>query len=112
MKNIIANIKYKFPLLKRSIRFFFQRRIRGWDDSETWNLDHSFAKLILPRLLRFKQIRMKTIDAQFEKDLDIMIDTFKLIASKEYWDLHKIEDYEKLQKGLDLFAKHYFGLWD
>ena len=42
----------------RMIKFFFQRRIRGFDDSETWDLDTQFYKWIYPRLKRFTQISM------------------------------------------------------
>ena len=42
----------------RMIKFFFQRRIRGFDDSETWDLDTQFYKWIYPRLKRFAEITM------------------------------------------------------
>ena len=42
----------------RMIKFFFQRRIRGFDDSETWDLDTQFYKWIYPRLKRFTEISM------------------------------------------------------
>ena len=40
-----------------SIRFFFQRRIRGFDDSELWSLDQTILEFILPRLKRFRALR-------------------------------------------------------
>ena len=36
--------------------FFWQRITRGFNDSETWNLDYTIAKLVLPRLKRFKEL--------------------------------------------------------
>lgn len=42
----------------RMIKFFFQRKIRGFDDSETWDLDTQFYKWIYPRLKRFTEITM------------------------------------------------------
>ena len=45
-----------FYLIKRGIKFFFQRMFRGWDDSETWSLDREFHKWILPRLKRFGEL--------------------------------------------------------
>lgn len=33
-----------------------QRIIRGWDDSETWNLDITFFKWLTPRLKRFTKV--------------------------------------------------------
>lgn len=42
--------------LKRVVRFWYQRRTRGWDDSETWDLDAQLAAYLVPRLRRFKEI--------------------------------------------------------
>ena len=30
--------------IKRDIKYWFQRRVRGWSDDETWNLDYEFIK--------------------------------------------------------------------
>lgn len=38
-----------------NIKAFFQRRIRGFDDSEVWSLDDTILKFILPRLKRFRE---------------------------------------------------------
>lgn len=35
--------------IKRIMKFFYQRITRGWDDSETWDLDTEFYKWIYPR---------------------------------------------------------------
>lgn len=43
-------------LTKRSIKHWFQRRIRGFDDSETWSLDLKISQFVLPRLKRFKKL--------------------------------------------------------
>ena len=45
-----------FYLIKRNIRFFFQRLFRGWDDSETWSMDITFYKWLEPRLKRFQEL--------------------------------------------------------
>ena len=112
VRRLINRVKYR-PW-KRDIKFFIQRRARGWDDGDTFSLDHSLAKVILPRLKRFRQVTIATpasLDEQEWKDiLDEMIETFEFIASDKYWNA-TAEDYERLGKGLDLFAKHYFGLW-
>ena len=44
--------------IKRTVKHFFQRRIRGFDDSETWDLDDEFYRWIYPRLKRFTEITM------------------------------------------------------
>ncbi len=42
--------------LKRKIKFFFQRLFRGFDDSDTWDLQDTFHRWLLPRLKRFRDI--------------------------------------------------------
>lgn len=46
---------YWFRSIPRAIRFWFQRRTRGWDDSDLWSLDAATARFMLPRLRRFRQ---------------------------------------------------------
>ena len=99
---------------KRSIRFLHQRLTRGWDDSETFSLDYSLAKIILPRLKRFRQVTIGTPGEMSNQEwidkLDKMIAAFEFAASEERWNA-SIEDYEKHNEGLDLFAQHYWQLW-
>lgn len=42
--------------LKYKIKHFFQRMFRGFDDTETWDLDTQFYKWLYPRLKRFTEI--------------------------------------------------------
>src|SRR5271165_3323820 len=75
-------------LLKRDLRFFFQRFIRGWDDGECFSLDNSLAKLITPRLRRFRELSIAV--PPMESDtwgniLDTMIEGFEFLASEEYF---------------------------
>ena len=48
-----------FYSLYRPILFWFQRRFRGFDDSETWSLDYTFIKWFYPRLKRFQEKLLK-----------------------------------------------------
>ena len=34
----------------RSIKFWLQRRLRGWDDSETWSLDYFYCEYLRDKL--------------------------------------------------------------
>ena len=49
-------IRRRLYFIKRWIKHFYQRRTRGWDDSDTWSLDHTIAKFVLPRLKLFRKI--------------------------------------------------------
>lgn len=113
----MRNIFYNFKLLKRSLRFVYQRVIRGFDDSETWSLDHSLAKLILPRLKQFNKIRTgypsDITDEEWEAILHEMIAAFEWFASDDRWNFGPEYEarFKKAQKGVELFAKHYHSLW-
>jgi len=100
---------------KRDVRFLIQRITRGWDDSETFSLDYSLAKLIAPRLKRFAEVRggypSGMTDKEWQADLDKMVAAFEFAASNEHW-MAEPKEYEKHQEGIDLFAKHFFDLWD
>ena len=39
----------------RRLRWFIQRRKRGFDDRELWGLDHTIAKFIYPRIKAFRE---------------------------------------------------------
>jgi len=99
----------------RRLRFAFQRLFRGWDDSETWSLDVPLAKNIAPRLRRFKELNngipCGETEVSWDIKLDAMIWAFEFAASEERWGCPSKEQWEKAQKGLGLFAKHYFSLW-
>jgi hypothetical protein len=106
--------KQKLNLFKRSVKFWWQRRVRGWDDSDTWSLDYSLPKVILPRLKRFKKLKIGVPEElsvqEWNSILDKMIAAFEFAGSEKRW-LSEHKEYENHQEGLDLFAKYYWNLW-
>lgn len=52
-RSFISNMIFK---VKRTIKFFWQRRTRGFDDSVVWNLDNRISEFILPRLKLFREV--------------------------------------------------------
>lgn len=104
----------------RTIKFFYQRRTRGFDDSETWALDTSLSRLIVPRLKRFKELNdgfpvpiFETYE-QWNEALDEIIWSFEWFANEERWNLSNEEEIEQLKRaeaGIQLFAKHFDHLW-
>jgi len=102
--------------IKRSFRFLYQRLTRGWDDSETWGLDHELAKHILPRLKRFKEVTNgypnELTPESWDAILDEMIFAFQFYSTEKMyqWDSTP-EEYSRVQKGLELFGKYYPDLW-
>ena len=123
----------------RRSRFLWQRITRGFDDSETWSLDDTIAKFILPRLKRFRELELKGVPGniskltweeeqklsekeaeahweQMEKDwneiLDKMILAFETIVKDDWKDINDMKNQEKnINEGLSLFAQYLRGLW-
>lgn len=114
-------------------------RIRnGWDSSDTWSLQFTISKFILPRLKYFKKVNNgipnkiyekykdlnRTVDEntkitfeEWNKKLDKMILAFETIINEDE-DTHSWDDkkyWEKQQKikreGLKLFAEYFQDLW-
>lgn len=107
--------KIKYATEERQRRFFWQRLTRGWDDSETWSLDQPLAKLIAPRLRRFTELRgghpSNMTEEEWAAILDKMVAAFEWYASDDRWGKDEFKNIQKHQEGIELFAKHYAGLW-
>lgn len=64
----------------RRIKFFYQRMTRGFDDTETYELDVTFFKWLLPRLEEYSHFNnMWLDDSKFNKELNKRIDQLKII---------------------------------
>ena len=53
--------------IRRNIKYWFQRRTRGWSDDECWNLDYSFIKWINSRFKKYKEQASKIVDLEYHK---------------------------------------------
>lgn len=103
---------------RRAIRFFFQRLLRGWDDGDTFSLDHTAAIWMLPRLQRFRELTCAhpsymTYEEWLET-LDKMIYSLEVVSNpKKMWagGIDWREDGESVQEGLELLGKHWLDLW-
>lgn len=111
----LKKLPFKFT---RWVRFFYQRRTRGFDDSETWALDTSLSRLIVPRLKRFKELLdghpAEMTFEEWNEILDEMIWSFDWFASEKRWDLTNEEEVVQLKRaeaGIQLFAKYFDSLW-
>jgi hypothetical protein len=98
---------------ERAIRFAKQREERGWDDSETWNLDHSIATFVLPRLRRFRELDFchpPHMSAEaWNAAVDDMIYGMEVCAADD--DFRPEIDWERVRKGLSLFGENFRHLW-
>ena len=112
---ILETIHTKVKGLKRSFKFLIQRMTRGWDDSETWSLDYSLGKLILPRLKRFRELNIAyppdMTKEQWDSIIDQMIWSFEFISSDKRWDCYDKEEWDKFYRGMTPFTEYYANLW-
>lgn len=89
-----------------------------YDDSEMWSLDKTLASIILPRLIRLKEVKNgypSELQDKYEWDaiMDKMIRAFEIIdESEDYPSGYHKESQVEVDDGLALFAKYFQGLWD
>jgi hypothetical protein len=100
--------------IPRHIRWWWQRRTRGWDDRDLWSMDYTIAKFVLPRLKKFREVQIghpaHMQEIEWKIALDEMIEAFKMI---ELDCCSNDPEYNsKIDRGLYLFYKHFRDLWD
>ena len=99
-------------------RYKKQREENGFDDTETWYLDKTFALFLIPRLKRFIQVNNgfpngETIESYNEK-LNYIVKAFE-----EYYNDENVEvslDLEKerlsnAKKAVAILGEIWFDLW-
>ena len=112
--------------IKRDIKYWFQRRIRGWSDDETWNLDYEFIKWVNSRFKKYKEEAIRRVDLEYNKWkykrkeytklqlIDRVIELTDEILTDEYWNLI-YTDAERLEKikdeVFDIFKLIYGVMW-
>ena len=98
-----------------------QRIERGFDDSETWALDHTIALFLLPRMRRFRELAngfpscFDSMDEWYGV-IDKIISSLEKIVNFDDNTMEMTPDelkvYEAgIQEGIDLLAKYFFNLW-
>jgi hypothetical protein len=99
----------------RRYQWYRQRKKWGFDDRETWSLDNSIAKFVLPRLKRFREITYGypsnlTLE-KWQKILDKMIYAMDMVCKE--WDGNFVpeDDHKKVAEGLKLFGQYFRHLW-
>lgn len=82
---------FDFKKYWQKIRFFYQRHTRGWDDSETWDMDYTFYRWIYSRLNRYKELTNGYPDEYEEyedwiKELEKRIEQIRRIIEIDEFD--------------------------
>lgn len=92
---------------KRHEEFAKQRQERDFDETTLWSLDGAIIKFIHPRLIAFREVMIP----KDKTDIDKVILACELYKKAGYiWPLNR-EDSNKVQEGIDTFAKIFGGLW-
>lgn len=116
---LLESIVDRLQFTMRAVRYFWQRRTRGWDDSETWSLDVTIAKFALPRLKVLKATMPGyhgESPEEWDEVLDKMIWSMDYIADGRQWGVEQtMSEWEAEEKrcdeGVALFGKYFRGLW-
>lgn len=105
---------YHFYRIPKYIKSLWFRLLNGFYPEEWFSFYYHNAKWALPRL---KYLRKNlhgypsTLTCkEWEVILDKIIWAFEQILVEDA--VGKIDNYEKVQEGLELFGKYYWNLWD
>lgn len=118
--NFLFEVRYFFSnpsVLWRDIKNATVKKWKlGFNPNETWSLDYSITKFVLPRLKYFRKTA-KAHPACLETPeewnviLDSMIAAFDLMVDEDSnWDFDK-KKMKIVKKGMDNFHKYFHALW-
>ena len=96
----------------REVEYSKQRKMRGFDDSETWSLTDTIVNFSLPRLERYLEITKTMNDSdEYINELESVVKSFKLIIRDRGARNFNNTEQQTVDKGLDLFRELFMGLW-
>ena len=104
--------------LCRNARWWLERRRRGWDEREVWELHVTAAAFLAPRL---ELLRDGAHGYPFRDDmdeetwfavLDKMAQAFRFVACDDWDETEAPARASFIDEGLALFAEFYLDLWD
>lgn len=115
----------KMRTIKRDVKFWFQRRIRGWSDDETWNLDYEFIKWVNSRFKKYKEKASKIVDLEYHKFtykrktytqlelIDKVIDISNAVVNEDEWFLNKsFEEKDQIKNEIfNIFKLIFWEMW-
>lgn len=106
--------------LPRNTKYWFQRRIRGYDDSDLWNID-SFILAKLDKMLPKFYNNLNGMPFTYEdkgedawkKDLKDFHKDIQMVLDEENLSESFLKEQEKARKRIsDFLSKNLFYLWD
>jgi len=114
-QDILEKFNDHFKKQNNNERFhedFAQRIKEGFQDDETWSLDISVARWILPRLKRYREISKEALltTTEYDEGLDKCVKAFEAIANEECCLMGET-NHPQVSEGLDWFRQNFFTLW-
>ena len=98
----------------RWIRWLWQKIKCKFSDRELWNLDYTIAEFVYPRLKAFANRNYanpsELTPEQWEEKLGKMVRAFELIVNEDEHDPTN-EEWDEIEKGLELFGYWFRSLW-
>ena len=113
-------------IIIRNIKYWFQRRARGWSDDETWNLNYEFILWLNSRFKKYREQAIKMVDLEYYrfeyKDnvytqlqvIDRIIELTDYIINNDYYEMmwSDIEHLEAMKNEIfDLFKMSFGAMW-
>ena len=120
-------MRRRLYLTRRVIRHWWQRRTRGWDDTDLWSLDFALFAWLLPRLRvhrdtfhgtpgKYWDHEQGTAVAYTEDEwrdiLSEVIWALEWIVENEDWPWKSHSDYRRVMRGYGLLVKWLPAMWD
>ena len=113
-------------IIIRNIKYWFQRRTRGWSDDEVWNLNYEFILWLNSRFKKYKEQATKMVDLEYYKFeykdkiytqlqvIDRIIELTDYIIDNNYYEMmwSDIEHLEAMKNEVfDLFKISFSAMW-
>lgn len=113
-------------IIIRNIKYWFQRRTRGWSDDETWNLNYEFILWLNSRFKKYREQAIKMVDLEYYrfeyKDnvytqlqvIDRIIELTDYIINNDYYEMmwSDAEHLEAMKNEIfDLFKMSFGAMW-
>lgn len=94
---------------------FFQRGTKGYCYKDVWSIDGYLCEIIPQMLKQLKQNQLgfptDLTSEEWDGILDEIIEGFERGSKVHNYEATE-EDMKVINRGLELFAKYYFHLWD
>jgi hypothetical protein len=107
--------------IKRNIKYWWQRRTRGWSDDECWSIDYQFIVWLNTRLKVYLRDAPKVVNLEYHKfnykgkehtQLDLIIRLINITdkLKQSYWEYNEGQ-IEEINEVLDVFKLIFSTLW-